>query len=108
MNFELFSRAMFDSLAPDAEAARLLADELQDAVLAELGAMLQERFNSIVAELNARGHNLTPYGAQSDGELHSRDYSDPARCALRLAVDVTISAGYKDVRGEGGWGRTPR
>ncbi len=95
---------MFDSLAPDAEAARLMADELQAAVLAELGEVVRARFEAIVAELNTRGYNLTLYGPQSADNRHVRDYSDPKCCALRLGADVVISAGYRDVRSEGGWG----
>jgi hypothetical protein len=108
MNFDQFSRAVFNSLAPDASAARLLSDELQAAVLAELDAVVRDRFSAIVAELNARGHELAPYDTQSAGEQHYRDYSDPTCCALRLAVDVTLSAGFQDVRGEHGWGERPR
>jgi len=107
MEFTRFSPEAFESLRGDADAARRLADELQVAVLAEVGAAAKERFRTIVATLNALGHRLAPYD-EDPGEVHVRDYTAPHQCALRLAVDVIVSAGYKDVRYEGGWAEQPR
>ncbi|HEX4608395.1 MAG TPA: hypothetical protein VH092_09335, partial [Urbifossiella sp.] len=83
---------------------RGLADELAAALLAEVGAAARARFREIVAGLNAAGHRLTPYGLPGDGAEEAKDYSDQNQCALRLAVEVTVSTGYRDIRFEGGWG----
>lgn len=106
MELSRFSPEAFEALRGGPHAARRLADELQGAVLAEIGAVARERFLTIVAALNAIGHRLTPYGEQFPGEQHVRDYANPEQCALRLAVDITLSAGFKDVWYEGGVGRT--
>lgn len=106
MDLQRFSPAAFEVLADDRHAARQLANELQDAVLAEVAVAARERFQELVAVLNGLGHRLTPYEDRSDG-YHVRDYTNPEKCALRLAIDVTISAGYQDVVSEGGWGEFP-
>jgi hypothetical protein len=111
MDLKRFSPEAFEALRGDPHAARRLADELQDAVAAEVGAAAGERFRAIVTALNALGHRLTLYGEQSDDgikHVHVRDYTNPEQCALRLAMDITISAGFKDVWFEGGWGELPR
>jgi len=108
MELSRFSPAAFESLASDPYAARRLADELQAAVLSEVGAAAGERFMTVVAALNALGHRLTAYCPRSDGEQDVRDYTNPQLCALRLAMDIVISAGYKDVQSEGGCGELPR
>jgi hypothetical protein len=104
MNAEHFSPAAFEFHRPDAEAARRLADELEAAVLAEVGKAARARFRELVAELNAVGHKLTPYGLATDWGEEAKDYSDPNQCALWLGIDVSVAAGYRDVRYEGGWG----
>jgi hypothetical protein len=104
MNAEQFSPASFEALADDPDAARRLSDELEVAVLREVGNAARQRFRELVAELNAVGHRLTPHGMPSEGSEEAKDYSDPNQCALRLAVEVSVSAGYRDVRFEGGWG----
>lgn len=104
MNAEQFSPAAFEFHAGDPDAARRLSDALEEAVLREIGNAARQRFREIVASLNAVGHRLTPHGLPSDGSEEAKDYSDPNQCALRLAVEVTVSAGYRDVRFEGGWG----
>ena len=53
MELSRFSPAAFESLAGDPHAARRLADELQAAVLAEVGAAAGERFLAVVVALNA-------------------------------------------------------
>jgi hypothetical protein len=104
MNAEPFSPAAFEFHAGDPEAGRRLSEALEAAVLAEVGKAARSRFREIVAELNAVGHRLTPYGLAADGTEEAKDYSDPNQCALWLALEVTVSAGYRDVRFEGGWG----
>ncbi|MFO0824623.1 MAG: hypothetical protein U0792_16145 [Gemmataceae bacterium] len=104
MNAEKFSPAAFEFHHGDAAAARRLADELEAAVLAEVGKAARARFREIVAELNAVGHHLTPYGVVTDGAEEAKDYSDPNQCALWLGIDLAVAAGYRDLRFEGGWG----
>jgi hypothetical protein len=104
MNAEHFSPAAFEFHRPDAEAAGRLADELEAAVLAEVGQAARARFREIVAELNAAGHRLTPYGMATDRGEEAKDYSDPNQCALWLRIEVGVAAGYRDVRFERGWG----
>jgi hypothetical protein len=103
MNAEQFSPAAFEFLKGDPDAASLLADELKDTILAEVGRAARARFREIVAQLNAAGHRLTPYGPPTAASEEARDYSDPNQCALWLGVEVTVSAGYRDRRFEGGW-----
>ena len=107
MDAERFSPAAFERHAGDPDAARQLAGELEAAVLAEVGQAAHARFREIVAALNAVGHHLTPHGKQTDGTDEAKDYSDPNQCALWLAIELTVSAGYRDVRFEGGWGEPP-
>jgi hypothetical protein len=106
MNLDRFSPAAFDLLTGNAAAARDLANDLQDAVAAEVEAAARERFMAAAAALNQHGHRLTPYGRTDPDGDEFRDYTDPNQCALRLVmrVEVTVTAGYKDVRFEGGWG----
>jgi hypothetical protein len=104
MNAAQFSPAAFEFHVGDPEAARQLADELEKAVLAEVGKAARARFRELVAALNAVGHHLTPYGLATDGSEEAKDYSDPNQCALWLSLEVSIAAGYRDVRFEGGWG----
>ncbi len=96
---EHFSLSAF--LAADSpEAARQLADQLQAAVLRELDEVILSRWREIVERLNALGHDLRPYREQAPGDLHVRDDSldeEGYDCKLRLACDVTISAGFQDV-----------
>ncbi len=104
MNAEKFSPAAFEFHAGDPDAARQLADQLEADVLLEVGKAARAKFREIVAALNAVGHHLTPYGLASAGAEEAKDYSDPNQCALWLGIEVNASAGYKDVRFEGGWG----
>jgi len=104
MNAEHFSPAAFELHLGDPDAARQLADELEAAVLAEVGKAARSRFRELVAALNAVGHRLTPHGVATDGAEEAKDYSDPNQCALWLGIELNVSAGYRDVRFEGGWG----
>ena len=75
MNISRFSPTAFDSLAGDPQAARRLADELEKAVLEEVGAAAIRRFGEVVAGLKALGHRLVQYGPQSVAGEHVRDYT---------------------------------
>jgi hypothetical protein len=103
MNAESFAPGAFEFHLGDPEAARGLADQLEAAVLAEVGRAARARFREIVAALNAAGHHLTPYGTATDGAEEAKDYSDPNQCALWLSLELNVAAGYKDLRFEGGW-----
>jgi hypothetical protein len=105
MDFDRYSRNSFEAIATNPDALRALADRLQDDVLVELHRAVVERFAAVVAELNRRGHKLTDYRDQTPDHGHVRDYTTPDLCALRLAFDLTISAGFEDVYFEGGRGR---
>jgi hypothetical protein len=97
---EQFSLSAFEA-AGSPEAARRLSDELQDAVLRQLHEVIIARWQQILQQLTALGHELRPYREQVPGDLHVRDDSldeDGYDCKLRLACDVTISAGFRDVR----------
>jgi hypothetical protein len=104
MDAEQFTPAAFESCAADPEAGRRLADALEAAVLAEVGKAARARFRELIADLNATGHRLTPYGMATDGGEEAKDYTDPNQCALRIGIKLTVSAGYRDVPFEGGWG----
>ncbi len=107
MNFDRYSRESFEAIASDANALRVLADQLEADVLQELNQILAERFAVMVAELNSRGHNLRWDGTPRIGDVHFRVYTNPHRCALRLGYDLLICAGFEDAWGEGGRGRRP-
>jgi hypothetical protein len=59
MNLERFSLAAFESLTGDPDAVRHFADELQAAVLAEVGAAAAERFRAVVTLLNTLGKTVS-------------------------------------------------
>jgi len=103
MNVENFSPAAFEFHTGDPDAARQLADTFEAQILAEVGKAARARFREIVAALNAVGHRLMPFGVATDGTEEAKDYSDPNQCALWLGIEVAVSAGYRDVRFEGGW-----
>ncbi|BAY16058.1 hypothetical protein NIES21_18810 [Anabaenopsis circularis NIES-21] len=94
MNFEKYSKQQFDACGLDTSAARQLADELQDDVAKEIHEVVLTAFLKVVEELNARGHNLTPYDEIQVGDIPFRDESSKERCNLRLACDIIISTGY--------------
>jgi hypothetical protein len=94
MDYEKYSKRRFEELGVDSSPARTLADDLQDDVSEELHGAVLAAFQQIVSKLNAEGHNLTPYGEIRVGDMPFRDEPDGETCYLRLACDVTISAGY--------------
>ena len=95
MQVDLFSPTAFEQLDSPV-FARALANKLQDAVLQELGAAVSTAFTKVIAELNATGHNLQAYEDPSPGCLAFRDEPTKNACLLRLAIDIVVSAGYRD------------
>ena len=89
MDYQKYSKKSFDHLGVDTEAARKLADDLQCDVLDELHVKIKSALLEIISCLNANGNNLKPYGEILPGDMGFRDDG-----ALRLGVDVVISAGY--------------
>ena len=89
MNYREYSKGAFEKLNPI--EARNLADKLQEDVLVELHAAVSNKFIEVVNKLNAEGHSLSPYTETIPGDIHYRDLS-----SLRLALDLIISAGYRD------------
>jgi hypothetical protein len=98
---ERFSAAAFEALRGDRAATRELADLLQAEVLDEIEKSLKPLLETIVARLNGLGHSLRPYGEAQPGDIAYRDDETDDLgydCKLRLCFDITISAGYADVR----------
>jgi hypothetical protein len=98
-----FSAREFARLGVDSEAAAILALELEQAVGEQIFVKLKEAAESIVRQLNEQGHALAldeeqigdpllPIGISFRDE--AADASGVARCKLRLAFDLTVSAGY--------------
>ena len=94
MNFASYSQQQFVGRGLDTPEARQLADELEQDVLKEIHQAVGAAFLQIIAELNKRGHNLTPYGEIQAGDISFRDKPTTEQCFLRLGCDVVISAGY--------------
>lgn len=95
MDFKKYSKQQFESPELNTDAARKLADDLQDDVSREMHMSLLEEFRKIIDALNELGHNLRVYGEIKIGDISFRDESNE-QCKLRLACDVVISAGYSD------------
>ena len=89
MDYRKYSKAEFDSLGIDTDAARDLASALEVDVLCELHSKVKDAFFEIVERLNDEGHRLQPYG-----DILPGDISFTEQGALRLAVDTVISAGF--------------
>lgn len=89
METEKYSRSAFERLK-ERQTVRNLADQLQEEVLRELHPAIEKAFIKIIEQLNAQGHDLTPYELSS-GEWAFRDEKTPDRCSLRLACDVVIA-----------------
>ena len=96
MDYAKYSKRRFAERGIDSQAARQLADELQNDVNIELHKVVSAAFQEIIDALNAQGHNLTLYGESKVGEIAFRDEPFENHCFLRLACDVVISAGYAD------------
>jgi hypothetical protein len=104
-----FSADEFGRLGLDSEDAAVLALELEQAVGKQIFSKLKEAAENIVRELNGQGHFLVFDEEQTDDPLlpigiSFRDESAGAigaqRCKLRLAFDLTVSAGYAHMRDE--------
>jgi hypothetical protein len=100
---ERFSAREFARLGLDSEASALLALQLERVVSEKMFVTLKEAAAAIVRELNAQGHRLSLDEEQIGDPLHPvgisfRDEgvgpSGIPRCKLRLAFDLTVSAGY--------------
>lgn len=104
-----FSAHEFGRLGLDSEDAAMLALELEQAVGKQIFAKLKEAAESVVRELNEQGHFLAIDEEQTGDPLlpigiSFRDESvgptGVPRCKLRLAFDLTVSAGYAHLSDE--------
>ena len=98
-----FSAREFARRGLDSEESAILALELEQAVGEQIFIKLKEAAQSIVRELNERGHSLSLDEEQVDDPWlpigisfrdESQGESGISRCKLRLAFDLTVSAGY--------------
>ena len=96
MNFEKYSKRQFELRGLSTPSSRKLADELQADVTEEIQAAVLAAFRNVVEGLNARGHDLKPYGEIRAGDISFRDEPSAWQCYLRIACDFTISAGYAE------------
>jgi hypothetical protein len=93
MDDKKFSKEQFDKCGIDSEAARMLADLLQQEVEQEIHNVVLLAMENIVQGLNREGHNLTSSEAKV-GNLSYMDVSLDGKVRLRLHCDVVISSGY--------------
>ncbi|MDL5034576.1 hypothetical protein QRD43_21910 [Pelomonas sp. APW6] len=84
-SIEAFERTSSDTFKAE------LARRLQAAVEAELGPAVREIMSRVAAELNQVGHELAPYGEQTDTESHYRHVVDSDDYKLLLACDVVVT-----------------
>jgi hypothetical protein len=98
-----FSARNFTRLGLNSEGAAILALELEQAVGAQVFIKLKEAAEGIVRQLNELGHALSLDEEQAGDPLlpvgisfrdEAGDVSGRARCKLRVAFDLTVSAGY--------------
>ncbi|HEY4103078.1 MAG TPA: hypothetical protein VGM44_04270 [Polyangiaceae bacterium] len=106
---ERFAAREFARLGPDSEDAAILALDLEQAVGQQIFDALKAAAEAIVRELNAKGHALRLDEQQTDDPLlpigisfrdQSTDANGAPRCKLRLAFDLTVSAGYAHLSDE--------
>jgi len=95
-----FSFEAFEACGRDTDVAHELADRLQDAVLEALQPELLRAFDRVVEQLRALGHDLQPYYDPRPGDISYRALDDQDRPALRLGLDLVISAGFAHVTSE--------
>jgi hypothetical protein len=93
MDYSWVSKEQFDERGIDTDAARTLADLLQDEVEREVHIALRPIVERVVERLNIEGHNLTPYEIKP-GELSYKDESSEGKTQPSLGCDVVISSGY--------------
>lgn len=94
-----FGKERFRVEAEISPGARHLADQLQAEVLQLLQDCVTTKMRDIVTALNEQGHQLHLYYPPEPGHLAFRDdcgRSGTNECDLRLAVDVLVSAGFRD------------
>ena len=98
MDYSKYSKHAFEKAGVNTEAARFLADALEQDVLKELDQEIQASFQKIVSKLNEEGHKLSPYVQLTLGDYSFRDKKVGSNdCGLRLSCDVVISAGYSHI-----------
>ena len=104
-----FSAQEFVRCGLDSEPAAILALELEHAVGQQIFLKLKEAAQAIVRQLNEQGHALSLDEEQTDDPLlplgisfrdESPGGSGAPRCKLRLAFDLTVSAGYAHLSDE--------
>jgi hypothetical protein len=93
MDYKKFSKKQFDKCGIDSEAARMLADLLQQEVEQEIHNVVLLAMENIVQGLNREGHNLIAWDTKV-GDVSFRDVSPEGNVRLRLACEVVISSGY--------------
>ena len=97
MNYSKYSKESFNILSNDTQATKKLANSLQDDVLEELNKEILKAFEKVASKLNEEGHKMEPFVENSIGEYEYREIDKNGNCSLRLACDVIISSGYKDI-----------
>jgi hypothetical protein len=81
----------------DTEDLKILTQLLTSEIQREIHAVVKNRFEEIVDELNGMGHALKAYGEQQLCDLSYRDdWEDKSsyHCKLRVAFCSIISVGY--------------
>jgi hypothetical protein len=94
-----FGKERFQVEAEASPGARHLADQLQTEVVQLLQDCVVTKMRDIVSALNEQGHQLHVYYPPEPGHLAFRDNCRSGgtnECDLRLAVDVVVSAGFRD------------
>ena len=94
-----FSKTAFLGENARDPSSRRLSDELEAEVQRLLHDVVVQRVAEIVNQLNAYGHDLREYERPSPGVIALRDDLEGERgyeCDLRLAVDTTVSVGFRD------------
>jgi hypothetical protein len=94
-----FGKERFRVEAEVSPGARDLADQLQAEVVQLLQDCVTTKMREIVSALNEQGHQLHFYYPPEPGHVAFRDdcrSGSTNECDLRLAVDVVVSAGFRD------------
>lgn len=96
---ERFARSAFESRGIASAAARILADELAAEIQSEFQKQLVKYASTLVARLNAMGHELAEVEDAGVDEFGGVSYRDEAampekRCKLLVAIDFTVTTGY--------------
>jgi hypothetical protein len=86
-----YSKQKFELCGVNSDAARKLADDLQNDVNEEIHTAVLTVFLNVIEKLNVLRHNLTPYDEISPGDISFRNEPTEKECYLRLASDAIIS-----------------